>query len=77
MEKIKETLQIFAFLFLLAAAWLFTGDDDYHKKFDKQQTVRYNCDILIGGWHPDVPREVIDQCRSGKRENVYVKTYKE
>jgi len=68
-----ETLKVFSVLFILAGAWLFVGDDDYHKKFDRPQKIRYNCDMLIGGWHPDVPVKVIEECRKMKIENV--KTY--
>ena len=25
--------------------------------------VRYDCSVLIGGWHPDVPLEVQKKCR--------------
>lgn len=25
--------------------------------------VKYDCGLLIGGWHPDAPREVIEHCR--------------
>ena len=69
-----ETLKLFSVLFLLAGAWLFVSDDDYHKIFDKPQEVRYNCDMLIGGWHPDVPVKAIEECRKLKRES-YAKTY--
>ena len=51
------------------------GNDDYHKKFDKPTIIRYDCDMLIGGWHPDVPREVIDKCRDPKERTIRVKTY--
>jgi hypothetical protein len=72
-----ETLKVFSLIFLLAGAWLFMSNDDYHKKFDKSTTIRYNCDMLIGGWHPDVPTEVIEKCKSGEREHVYIKTNQE
>jgi hypothetical protein len=29
--------------------------------------VQYDCRILIGGWHPDVPLKVQEECR--KRSN--------
>jgi hypothetical protein len=67
-----ETIKVFSVLFVLAGAWLFVGDDDYHKKFDRPQEIRYNCDMLIGGWHPDVPVKVIEECR--KVRNLNVKT---
>ena len=32
----------------------------------------YNCDkvekLLIGGWHPDIPQEVVQECRKLKKE---------
>jgi hypothetical protein len=28
--------------------------------------VKYDCSVLIGGWHPDIPLKVQEQCR--KRE---------
>jgi len=31
-----------------------------------RKEVKYDCKMLIGGWHPDVPREVIKQCRREK-----------
>ena len=64
-------------MFLLAGAYIWASGDDYHKMFDKQTLVRYNCNMLIGGWHPDVPREVIDKCRISERNYVDIKSYKE
>ena len=26
-------------------------------------TVKYDCRILIGGWHPDVPVAVMEECK--------------
>jgi len=28
--------------------------------------VKYDCKMLIGGWHPDVPKKIIKQCRVEK-----------
>jgi hypothetical protein len=25
--------------------------------------VKYDCRVLIGGWHPDFPAKVIEECR--------------
>lgn len=72
-----ETLKVFGLIFVLSGAYLWASSDDYHKLFDKQVVIRYNCNMLMGSWHPDVPREVIDQCRKTQRESVYVKTYQE
>lgn len=33
-----------------------------HPKFPKVE-VTYDCRVLMGGWHPDVPAQVMDQCR--------------
>lgn len=66
-----ETLKVFAALFFIAGCYLFVGYDDYHKTVDNPTTIRYNCDMLIGSWHPDVPVKVIEECR--KLRNV--KTY--
>jgi len=30
---------------------------------DNQMPVRYDCALLIGGWHPDFPLEVMERCR--------------
>ena len=31
---------------------------------DKTETLAtYDCRALIGGWHPDVPAKVIEECR--------------
>ena len=66
-----ETLKLFSVLFILAGAYLFVGNDDYHKTFDNPQIVRYNCDMLIGSWHPDVPQNVIEECRKMRNAKTY------
>jgi hypothetical protein len=30
---------------------------------DRNIPVRYDCALLIGDWHPDFPKEVIEACR--------------
>jgi hypothetical protein len=25
--------------------------------------IKYNCGLLMGGWHPDAPKEVVEKCR--------------
>ena len=72
-----EYLKLSFFIILLTGLYAFVNDDDYHKKFDKQIQIRYNCDMLIGGWHPDVPPEVIRECRENQRREVIVKAYQE
>jgi hypothetical protein len=31
-------------------------------------TVRYDCRVLIGGWHPDVPVAVMEECKKRIKE---------
>ena len=28
-----------------------------------RKEIAYDCHMLIGAWHPDVPKKVIEQCR--------------
>ena len=58
-----ETLKVFTAVFFVAGAYLLASQEEYQNSIDKPTTVRYNCDILIGGWHPDVPVKVIEECR--------------
>jgi hypothetical protein len=60
-------------ILFISGIFAFVSDDDYHKLFDNPQEIRYNCDMLIGSWHPDVPKNIIDECRKMKEENA--KTY--
>jgi hypothetical protein len=71
-----ESLKIFGMILMLGMVYSFMSDDDYHKRFDKPMIIRYDCRMLIGGWHPDVPTEVIDACRKQNNErNINVKSY--
>ena len=29
----------------------------------EKMTIKYDCRQLIGGWHPDVPTQVMEECR--------------
>ena len=70
---IPEGLKLIFFILGFSTVYGLVSDDDYHKAFDIPQVVRYNCDMLIGGWHPDVPLKVIEECRKKKANDV--KTY--
>lgn len=63
-----ETIKVFGLVFAFALVYGFISDDDYQKLFAKDNSVRYNCDMLMGGWHPDVPPKVIEECRNLKRK---------
>jgi hypothetical protein len=32
--------------------------------------VKYDCSVLIGGWHPDVPLKVQEECRKKLKESL-------
>ena len=66
-ESLKLLLIITGFLLLFS--YLFS--EDYHDLVDNLQPTMYTCDkiegFLIGGWHPDIPKEKIEQCRKLKQ----------
>jgi uncharacterized membrane protein len=70
-----ETIKVFGMVFVVAFAYLFVQDDDYHKKFDKQVSIEYNCNSVLRN-KLDVPQFVIDECNDGRRI-VIVKAYQE
>jgi len=70
-----ETIKVFGMVFLVAFAYLFVQDDDYHKKFDKQVSIEYNCDSVLRN-KLNVPQFVINECNDGRRI-VIVKAYQE
>jgi hypothetical protein len=66
------TIKMFATILAFFVVYGFVSDDDYHKIVARITPIKYNCDMLIGGWHPDVPAKVIEQCRKrmyGNEEN--------
>ena len=68
-----ETIKVFSGVFLVAFAYLFVQNDDYHKEFDKQISFEYNCEIVLKKML-NVPKFVIDECKDGRRF-VIVKAY--
>ena len=70
-----ETIKVFSGVFLVAFAYLFVQQDDYHKKFDKQVSIEYNCKTVLER-RISVPQFVIDECNDGRRI-VIVKAYQE
>jgi len=67
-ESLKLFLTITGFLLLFS----FLFNEDYHDMVDNVQPTMYTCDkiegFLIGGWHPDIPKEKIEQCRKLKQQ---------
>jgi hypothetical protein len=39
------------------------------RNWPEEHSARYDCRILIGGWHPDVPPSVQEQCRSRRQDD--------
>ena len=71
LEYLKLCLFIVAFTMVFA----FVQHDDYHKKFDKQVSIEYNCNSVLRN-KLNVPQFVIDECNDGRRI-VIVKAYQE
>jgi len=61
--RIPESIKLVFCILAFSTIYGYISDDDYHKAFDITQVVRYNCDMLIEGWHPDVPLKVIEECK--------------
>lgn len=64
--KIPESILLTIYILVFWTVYGFVSNDDYHKTFDIPEVVSYNCDMLIGGWHPDVPPKVIEECKKRK-----------
>jgi len=69
-KHISEFIQLIGCILAFTIIYGYINDDDYHKEFDNPRIIKYNCDILIGGWHPDVPIKVVEECRKLKGNNV-------
>jgi hypothetical protein len=39
------------------------------RNWPEDHSARYDCGILIGGWHPDVSPSVQEQCRSRRQHD--------
>lgn len=34
----------------------------------KEEVYKINCDLLLGGWHPDAPKKYAEQCELARQE---------
>jgi hypothetical protein len=69
MQMIHNVLAIGISLIVAVAIVVLAGIRDTtipEKKFD--------CRLLIGGWHPDVPKNAIEKCRKGVPNDYSSKT---
>jgi hypothetical protein len=56
---VKEIFWIFVASSMVIAIWMLAVWPN-----NKTEVVtKYDCRMLIGGWHPDVPAKVIEECR--------------
>ena len=39
------------------------------RNWPEEHSAQYDCGILIGGWHPDVPPSVQERCRSRRQDD--------
>ena len=62
-SEILDTVYLFGTIVFFLCVYAFVSDQDYHELVDTVTPIKYNCDMLIGGWHPDFPPEVINECR--------------
>ena len=60
------TIKLFATVVAFLVVYGYVSNEDYHDMFDKATPIKYNCDMLIGGWHPDVPKKILDECKKKK-----------
>jgi hypothetical protein len=68
-KPIHNVLIIGIFLIVAALVMVLAGIRDESIKMN-----RFDCRMLIGGWHPDVPRKVVEQCRKGVPNDYSSKT---
>ena len=59
MVKVIFTVLSFIVLaFVIALTFIAAQDKDRVK-------VKYDCRMLMGNWHPDVPKVVVEECKRG------------
>jgi hypothetical protein len=55
------------FLWVVAIGIVFCGFIIYLTELSrKEETYKINCQALIGGWHPDVPKKFVELCEQAK-----------
>jgi hypothetical protein len=66
---IHNVLTISVFLIVAVAIIVLVGIRD-----ESIRTNKFDCRLLIGGWHPDVPKNAIEKCRKGVPNDYSSKT---
>ena len=62
-SEILDAAYLFVTVLFFMFVYAFVSNQDYHELVDTVTPIKYNCDMLIGSWHPDVPPEIINECR--------------
>ena len=60
------TIKMFATILAFFVVYGFVSDDDYHKIVARITPIKYNCDMIIGDWHPGATKQILDECRKRK-----------
>lgn len=69
MEIQKGGLVVKLIHFTCVGMWIvFCGLIIYMTEVSRREEVyKMNCDLLIGGWHPDVPKKFVELCEKAKQ----------
>lgn len=51
-------MKTFAFIFSLVIC----GEVIFMTELSRNE-MKYDCRLLIGGWHPDIPKQAVKQCK--------------
>jgi len=60
-KVIFTALSFIVLVFVIALTFIASQDTD-------RVTVKYDCRMLMGNWHPDVPKAVIEECKKRIKE---------
>jgi hypothetical protein len=55
-KVIFTVLSFIVLVFVIALTFIAAQDND-------RVTAKYDCRMLMGNWHPDVPKVVIEECK--------------
>jgi hypothetical protein len=69
MHPLRDTLIIIVMAILSVVIITLTSVRD-----DAIKPNRFDCRMLIGSWHPDVPAQIVEQCRKGVANDNSSKT---
>ena len=61
-KVIFTVLSFIVLVFVMALTFIAAQDKD-------RVTVKYDCRMLMGNWHPDVPKVVIEECKRGLKND--------